>query len=252
MSDEYDKIAKHFASDSAVSLKFLHEDGIYRHIQFASNWTRVVIVTWPYNLLVAGSHGSFHFERCGQDTEDMLVWLRGQTGRRFQPERWASKLINDASSVAKYDRDKLVAQVNERVEEAIRDDWAPEGLRDAVDEEVLGSPWLDDKQSAFRVLHEFEHGKTYRTDCSCGASQGHDDYDSAVHWKWGTHEQGEDHKVHIQETGGFDFDDLSEWDVDSLDYHYVWSCHAAVWAISRYDKLTRYGLAGLAAPKAVS
>jgi len=249
---DYDKVAKHFASDSALRLTFLREDGLHRHIQFASNWTKVVIVTWPYNLLVAGSHGSFHFERYGSDTEDMLVWLRGQTGRWFQPERWASKLVNGASSVAKYDRAKLVATVNERVEEAIQDDWAPDGLREAVDEEVFGSPWLDDKQGAFRVLSEFEHGKTYRTDCSCGDSKDHDDYDSAVHWKWSTHPQDDDHKADIRETGGFDFDDLSEWDVDSPDYHYVWSCHAIVWAIGRYDKLTRYGLAGLAAPKATS
>ena len=89
MSD-HERIGKHFASDSAtLTLKVCREDGLYRHLEFVSGdgWTKVLLITWPHNLLVAGSHGSFHFERHGDDTKDMLVWLRGMTGRRFNPDR---------------------------------------------------------------------------------------------------------------------------------------------------------------------
>ena len=110
MSD-YPEIARHFARDFAeATLKTRREDGLFRHIEFAApkSMNRLVLVTWPYNLLVAGSHGSYHFERFGPDTEDMFCWLRGI---RVEPDRWASKLVNGADSVREYDRERLIAEV---------------------------------------------------------------------------------------------------------------------------------------------
>ncbi|MFE6785132.1 hypothetical protein ACFVFF_23035 [Streptomyces sp. NPDC057680] len=51
---------------------------------------------------------------------------------------------------------------------------------------------------------------------------------------------------------GYEFSDAWEWDFHDYQPEFLWSCHAIVWAIRRYDKLTRYGLASLAAPKAVT
>ncbi|OEV16375.1 hypothetical protein AN221_32765 [Streptomyces nanshensis] len=216
-------------------MKTLREDGLYRHVEFAASksMSHLILVTWPYNLLVAGSHGSFHFERFGPDTEDMFAWLRGI---RVEPSRWASKLVNGRSSVEEYDRDRMVAQINERVAEAVEDGWAPIDLEDAVREEILGSHLLDTKDTAFQLVGEFEHKKTFRPECSCGESGVEGSYDSAASWKYFDHEADrKKHKVTIRQTGGFDFNDFTEWDVDKVSYHFVYQCHAASWAIGQYD-----------------
>ena len=114
---DYAEIAAHVARDvKDGNLVELRVDGLYRHIEFKAlqGWSRIILVTWPYNLLVAGSHGSYHFERFGSDTEDMFNWLRGI---RVEPDRWASKLANGADSVREYDRERLVAEVKAEVKE---------------------------------------------------------------------------------------------------------------------------------------
>jgi hypothetical protein len=233
---EYEEIAARVASDvKDHALAVRREDGLFRHVEFTAQkgWTRVVLVTWPFNLLVAGSHGSFHFERFGPDTEDMFDWLRGI---RVDPDRWASKLVNGRDSVSEYDRSLMVAKINERVADAIADDWAPEGLQGAVREEILGSHLLDTKDTAFHLVSEFQHGMTYRAECSCGLSGDDDSYSSALMWEIRKHPADDKkHKIKVRQTGGFDFDDFTEWDVDKLDYHFVYQCHAAVWAIAQYD-----------------
>ncbi|MFE7237261.1 hypothetical protein [Streptomyces sp. NPDC057580] len=238
-----DRAAAHFAADFAeATIKSRREDGLYRHVEFAAPKTmsRLILVTWPYNLLVAGSHGSYHFERFGNDTEDMFAWLRGI---RVDPGHWAGKLVNGRSSVEEYDRDRMVAIINERVAEAIQDNWAPEGLEDEVREEILGSHLLDTKDTAFQLVSEFRHGMTYRAECSCGLSGDEGTYEIASMWVIREHESdGKKHNVRVMETGGFDFDNFTEWDVDKLSYHFAYQCHAASWAIAQYD----------AAPKAVA
>lgn len=232
---EYADVARHFESDfAAATLKASREDGLFRHIEFSApkSMNRLIVVTWPYNLLVAGSHGSFHFERYGNDTEDMFAWLRGS---RVDPDRWASKLVNGRGSVEEYDRSLMVAAINGRVTDAIEDDWAPEGLQGAVSEEILGSHLLETKDTAFQLVSEFEHGKTYRAECSCGLSSEDISYASATTWELFDHKaDAKKHQVKIRQTAGFDFDDFTEWNVDKLSYHFVYQCHAAVWAIGQY------------------
>ena len=232
----YARIAEHFRNDFAkATVKAQREDGLFRHIEFSApkSMNRLIVVTWPYNLLVAGSHGSYHFERYGKDTEDMFDWLRGI---RVDPDRWASKLVNGRDSVSEYDRSRMVAAINERVADAVENDWAPEGLQDAVREDILGSHLLDTKDTAFHLVSEFQHGMTYRPECSCGISGDEGSYDSAASWKYFDHKaDGKKHTVKIRQTAGFDFDDFTEWNVDKLNYHFVYQCHAAVWAIAQYD-----------------
>jgi hypothetical protein len=236
MSD-YPEIAKHFASDFAeATLAVQREDGLFRHIEYRAPKTmnRLVLVTWPYNLLVAGSHGSFHFERFGPDTEDMFDWLRGI---RVEPGRWASKLVNGADSVREYDRDRLVAQVKAEVAEAVKDG-APRGLRAAVREQILESDLLHSRDWAMQMVYDFEHGVIYRAECTCGASKDHDDQHDAYRWEFGEHwrQRGDgDHEVKVREIGGFAFSDVGEWNLDKLNYHFVYQCHAASWGIAQYD-----------------
>jgi hypothetical protein len=235
MSD-YSEIARHFKNDfAAATMRVSREDGVYRHIDFAApkSMNHLTLVTWPYNLLVAGSHGSFHFERFGKDTEDMFAWLRGS---RPNPESWASKLINGRDSVEEYDRSRMVAAINDCVAEAVEDDWAPEGLRAAVDEEVLGSHLLDTKDTAFQLVSEFEHGLKYRAECSCGRFEDFDVHGSATTWECSKCRlDGRKHESYVYKVGGFDFDGFTEWSVDKLSYHFVYQCHAIVWAIGQYD-----------------
>ncbi|MGW5477650.1 hypothetical protein [Streptomyces sp. NPDC004008] len=230
------RAAAHFASDAKThKLKECREDGMFRHVEFVglAGLSRIILVTWPYNLIVAGSHGSFHFERYGPDTEDMFNWLRGA---RPNPAGWASKLVNGRRSVEEYDRARLEAEVNELVAESVRDGWAPAGLEAAVRDEILDSPWLDEEQNALRIVNEFEHGVRYRSACSCGVSEEHDSYSAAVCWNPYTHKgRGDAHKVDIRQIGGFSFDDTDEWHIHKLGYHFLYQCHAAVWAVAQYD-----------------
>jgi hypothetical protein len=239
MSETTD-IAARFANDFAeAKLTVQREDGLYRHIEFSApkSMSRLIVVTWPYNLLVAGSHGSYHFERYGNDTEDMFAWLRGS---RVSPLSWASKLVNGVDSVSQYDRDRMEAQINERVAEAVRDDWAPEGLEAVVREEILDSYLLDAKDTAFQLVSEFEHDVTYRGECSCGLSGPDGSYSSAATWKYYDHKaDGKKHNTTLRRLSGFDFDDFTEWRVDKLSYHFVYQCHAASWAISQYDAVSK-------------
>lgn len=234
--NDYAEIARHFESDFAeATLKECREDGLFRHIEYSApkSINRLVLVTWPYNLLVAGSHGSYHFERYGQDTEDMFAWLRGI---RIEPDRWASKLINGRDSVEEYDRNLMVAAINERVAEAVRDKWAPEGLEADVREEILDIHLLDTKDTAQQLVNEYEFSVTYRAECSCGLSGSEGSYDSAAIWKYFTHKaDGKRHTVKLRRLSGFDFDDFTEWNVDKVGYHFAYQCHAAAWAIAQYD-----------------
>jgi hypothetical protein len=235
MSD-YAKIAEHFKNDFAeATLKTQREDGLFRHIEFSSpkSMNRLIVVTWPYNLLVAGSHGSYHFERYGNDTEDMFDWLRGS---RVDPDRWASKLVNGRDSVEEYDRSLMVAAINECVADAIEDDWAPEGTHEAVREGVLDSHLLDDKGTAFQLVSEFEHGMKYRAECSCGRFEDFDAHGSATTWDCSKcTSDGKKRQSYVYKVGGFDFDGFTEWSVDTVGYHFVYQCHAVVWAIGQYD-----------------
>jgi len=235
---EYAEIARHFARDFAeAALKSQREDGLFRHIEFSApkSMNRLVVVTWPFNLLVAGSHGSYHFERYGEDTEDMFDWLRGL---RVDPRSWASKLVNGWDSVREYDQDRLVKQVKTEVAEAIREGGSPRGLRAAVREQILESDWLHSKDMAMQLVYDFEHGVTYRSECSCGASEDHDERSAAYTWEFYKHPANRldgEHKVTVRETGGFAFSDVGDWSIHKLGYHFVYQCHAIVWAIGRYD-----------------
>lgn len=231
------RAAAHFASDAKAHKLTVHrEDGVFRHVEFTglAGLSRIALITWPFNLLVAGSHGSYHFERYGADTEDMFNWLRGS---RVNADSWASKLINGRDSVTEYSREKLVAEVGERVQEALVDGWAPEGLAAAVAEEILGSHLLDNEGTALQLVDEFEHGEQHRAECSCGAaSEAFDNYSAAVCWNAATHKgRGKAHQVRVRQVGGFDFTDVGDWNIRKLNYHYLWTCHAMVWAIGQYD-----------------
>lgn len=90
-------IAARFAGDTAKhQMTVLHDDGLYRHLRFAPESNSLDwwdLITWPYNLIVNGSHDSFHFCRFGPDTRDMFVLFRdSRAGGSINPEYWEEKL----------------------------------------------------------------------------------------------------------------------------------------------------------------
>jgi hypothetical protein len=235
---EHKRIAEHFKGDVPNhKITTQREDGPFRYLRFAApktSMTVIELVTWPHNLVVAGSHGSFHFAHYAADREDMFDAFRG----RVSPNHWARMLVNGRDSVAKYNRSLLEARIREYTRDAIREGWAPRGVGKAVTEEVLQSNYLDDEGNATRVLGEFEYGVKERRECSCGATD--DDaarYDRGVMWAIRhERENGEKHAVRTRRLEGFDFSDAwFDWNIHSLDYHYVWQCHAIVWAVGLYD-----------------
>ncbi|GAA2929339.1 hypothetical protein [Streptomyces enissocaesilis] len=237
--NDYARIAEHFNGDvtnHTITAQCEDEDDLFRYLRFAApktSMTVVELVAWPHNLVIAGSHGSFHFAHYAADREDMFDAFRG----RVSPDHWARMLVNGRGSVAQYDRSLLEARIREYTREAIREGWAPRGVGKAVTEDVLESGYLDDENNAVRVVGEFQYGVKERRECSCGAAdEDAGRYDQGVMWAIRhERENGKTHKVRTRQLEGFDFDDVHEWNIHSLDYHYVWQCHAIVWAVSQYD-----------------
>ncbi|MFE0650993.1 hypothetical protein ACFVZH_20630 [Streptomyces sp. NPDC059534] len=234
---DYDNVAGHFASDVPNhKITSQREDGPLRYLRFAApktSMTVIEVVTWPHNLVVAGSHGSFHFAHYAADREDMLDAFRG----RVNPDHWARMLVNGRDSVAEYDRSLLEARIREYTREAIREGWAPRGVGKAVTEDVLQSGYLDDEGNATRVVSEFEYGVKERWECSCGTTEDDGTRDRGVMWAIRhERENGKTHNARSRRTEGFDFGDVwCDWSIRSLDYHYVWQCHAIAWAVTQHD-----------------
>lgn len=234
--NDYADIARHFESDFAkATMTIRRDDGLFRHIDWSAPKTmsRLAIITWPHNLLVAGSHGSYHFERWGADEGEILDLFLGRDPLK-NLSAWSNKLANGQDSVREYDQDRLVQQVKDEVAQAVREG-APRGLRAAVREQILESDRLHSQDWAMQLVYDFEHGTVYRAKCTCGASKDHESSHDATMWSiYGGHTRA-GHETTVREIGGFAFSDIGDWSIHKLSYHFVYQCHAAVWAIGQYD-----------------
>lgn len=111
---EYADVKKRFEADTAKhEMTVLHDDGLYRHLQFkapdrSSYWFN--LITWPSVLTISGDMGCFVFAR----VEDMFEFFRGN---RINPQYWAEKVRAD-SGVTDYDEDLLRKQVTEDLKTA--------------------------------------------------------------------------------------------------------------------------------------
>ncbi|MFI6103217.1 hypothetical protein [Streptomyces sp. NPDC051310] len=251
---DYPEIAARFERETAGhQMTVLHDEGLYRHLLFRTpghGFYWFEIITTPGQLVFSGDGESYVFRRM----DDMLQFFR--TGLRrdgsidINPQYWSEKLASDRDSVTKYDREIVERLVKERVVEGIREGWAPRGIGKAVHEDVLGSEYLETEDEARRVLYEFEYGAKYMPKCTCGKSgpQVGATWEAARWRDQHRKENGTQHKVSIDRVAGFNFDDVSEWDLRDYDWWFLWACHAVVAGIRRYDKVRRYGLQQLATP----
>lgn len=259
MKYEYAASRTRFLRESAQHrITVLHNEGLYRHLRFTDQrsgyggYYWFDLITTPNTLIFRGDGESFVFSRL----EDMFQFFRTGLARDgsiwINPQYWSEKLTSDRDSVTKYDREIVERQVKELVVEAIRDRTAPRGIGKAVQEDILESDYLGTEDEARRLLYEFEYGKEYEAQCSCGKRGPR----VTATWeasRWRDQHRKENgtksHPVVIREVAGFDFDGAEEWDLRDYSWWFLWACHAIVWGIRRYDKLTRYGLTKLAQPK---
>lgn len=159
MSD-YPEIAARFARETAGhEMTVLHDDGLYRHLRFAPEGSSLYwwdLITWPYNLIVNGSHGSFHFCRFGPDTEDMLVLFRdSRAGGSINPQYWEEKLR--AGAAKGWSESKFRAWV---IEEAADLESRYPGTVEAVGEQILNSDECSTEyaETARWACGQFRHG----------------------------------------------------------------------------------------------
>ena len=198
---------------SKHAMQILKDDGIYRHLRFASegehSWNQhFSIVTWPGYLAFSGDMGCFVFSRL----KDMFEFFRTRPSDDpaklfINTDYWAEKLVavdncgGSTSGAMQYSEERFKKRVNEHVDEWIKD-WEltndQQGeLRQAIEDDVLR--YGDDgEHKAHEVLLDFS--------CEIDGER-------------------------------FEFTDAWEWDLKVYTLRFVWCCYAIAWGIKEYDAL---------------
>jgi hypothetical protein len=251
MSD-YPEIAARFARDTASHrMIVLHEDGLYRHLRFTANprgygeyWFD--LITWPGCLTIRGDYGdAYTFSR----EPDMFEFFRSQR-RGINPHYWSQKLDGHRQSATEYSEDVFRQIVCELFVDAVRYGNAPRGLGKAVRTEILDQD-LHDEGEARKLLESFEYGGGYRAECAtCKAGAEVSSYTGGFNWEF-SHKRAtsNSHSTETRRVEGFAFYDTWEFSFQEYERDFLWACHAIVWGIARYDRVRKYGLQALAAPK---
>jgi len=193
-------------------MEVLKDDGIYRHLRFASkgehSWNQHFnIVTWPGYLAYSGDMGCFVFSRL----KDMFEFFRTRPSNDpaklfINTDYWAEKLEavdrcgGRTCGAMEFSEDRFKKRVNEYVDEWIKDcdltDTEQEEIRSEIDEQVLCCGG-DGEEEAHRALRDFSHEIEGQT---------------------------------------LEFTDAWEWDLKEYTPRFVWCCYAIAWAIKQYDE----------------
>jgi hypothetical protein len=157
---DYPEIAARFARETTnQQIEVKLDQGLYRHVRFASSEDSLYwwdLITWPYNLIVNGSHGSYHFCRFGPDTEDMFHLFRdSRTGKNINPGYWQEKVR--AGRVKDWSEQKFRAWL---VEEAAALEARHPGTVEAVGKQILHSDEYSTEyeETARYAVANFSHG----------------------------------------------------------------------------------------------
>jgi hypothetical protein len=255
MSD-YKESAARFRSDTAHhQMTVLHDDGLYRHLRFSSNprgygeyWFD--LITWPGCLTIRGDYGdAYTFTR----EPDMFPFFRADRRWGINPHYWAQKLDGHRQSATEYSEKVFRQIVCELFVDAVRGGYAPRGLGKAVRADILNQD-LHDEGEARKLLEDFEFGGGYRAECAtCKTGADVASYTSGFNWEFSHKKQTANwHRTETRHVEGFRFSDTWEFSFQEFERSFLWACHAIVWGIARYDRVTRYGLQALAAPQQAS
>ncbi|MGW1997211.1 hypothetical protein [Embleya sp. NPDC001921] len=195
-------IAERFKRETALhEMTVLHDDGLYRHLRFADpdgshDWWS--LTTWPHKLVVNGSVGTYVFSV--SPTVDMFALVRESSGAGPNFDYWAEKIIAAGEPVVGFSWELFEKRVAEYL--ATAEPYWP-GVTAVWKSEIDGF-WThydtSTEDGARHALHQFR----YRPE-------------GAV------------------EADAFRFRGTGDWDLRAHDWRYMWSCHAAVDGIRRYD-----------------
>lgn len=194
-------------------MEVLHEDGLYRHVRFATPGTSIGsfdLVTWPGHLTISGDiGGGWTFRR----EADMFTWFvdyyRGRlmAAGHINPGYWAEKVLGRRDHRG-FSEAKFTADVNQRIDETVTrhglgEEEAAE-LAEAAQNDLLDRAHYFDTNSAYDAVTSFRP----------------EVLDAGGPW-----------------TRPFADADPENW--DDFDHHYLLACHAILWGVRTYITETR-------------
>lgn len=182
-------------------LEIIKDDGLHRHIKLSkpdSSDMWFGIVTWPGYLCIHGDMGDFLFR---SRTDPFKFFRRNGDDWDINADHWAQKLEaprwND-DSVKRFNLHEATKQILELFE-----DWKGDLEEDEVHTDTL-EKLTDSVRTVMKAEDEHEFVTRVRD---------FEDLDTS-----------------------FDLDNFFfDSEFKSYTYHYLWCCHAIVWAIQQYD-----------------
>lgn len=199
----------------------LHDDGLYRHLRFRHpdhGFYWFDLITWPNTLVINGDMHTFAFSR----VEDMFTFFRQSRGGRINPDYWAEKVIDGPERVRSYSREVF----QEQAEEALKEYEAeyPELCdRYAVDKAAYDAlPKADQWRTRTPVAPHLP--EELRRELADANDDGETDYEDGAR------------RLLSRWEGYGVVSDTWEWKLNEWTWHFLWCCHAIVWAIAKYDE----------------
>ncbi|AGL13847.1 hypothetical protein [Actinoplanes sp. N902-109] len=223
------KAAELFAVDTAKhELTVLLDQGLYRHLRCANPATGIgwfEIVTWPGSLAVRGDmDAGYVFHRI----DDMFEFFRRNGNEQgINPSYWAEKLDHGPQAGTKrYDQDSFRERLDEEIAEYERAYPDIEATNEQARAKYEAVDWREQwpmKSDGPRPPRELLTPSDVRS--KVDSFDGNGDL---------TFEEGARDLLRELETADV-ISGAWEWDLSGWDYHFLWTCHAIVWAIEQYD-----------------
>lgn len=199
---EYPEIAARFARDTAKHQMTIKLDqGLHRNLRVEAPdgdgyWFE--LVTWPHKLIVNGSVGTYVFSV--HPSEDLFAFFkRSAWSGGPNPGYWDEKVIASREDVIQFSSELFEKEVAAELAEGEKD-WP--GVTEDWKERTEGwcAEWETESEYGARLaVRDF----SYLPEDATGKP--------------------------------FSFSDATEWKLRDYDWRYLWSCHAILDGIARYD-----------------
>ena len=225
------RVAEVFAADvTEHQMVVVHDEGLYRHLRFQRPNTGLgwfEIVTWPGALAVRGDmDAGFIFSR----EHDMFQFFRRNGHEHgINPSHWAEKIVGAGRDAAKkYSEDVFRELLDHELKEYEEDypRWLAdfEERRKAFNETPIADRWPMKARGACEPEARLSPNQVREL------IQGYDD-DGQLGFKEGARALlSELERARVVA-------DTRDWQLNDWSFHYLYACHAIVWAINQYDTL---------------
>jgi len=176
-------------------MTILHDDGLYRHIEFKTPGTMCQmfnIVTFPGHLSITGDMGNFSFER----VEDMFTFFRMDDNdfmkdRVINPYYWSEKIPIPKPEYKTFSEDSVRQNISDYV---VDGEW-PSDAVEAAEEEIENE--MEGDYHAHQLIADFS--------------------------------------FYADDGAKYQFYDSFEMDFTEYSFHFLWLLFAIVHGISQYD-----------------